>query len=166
MDFRLWSNSPSARGRLLVLATDLGGEWNTFPRHSAFVPFVLETLRYLTGLKSQPTDVTVAEVPPGALPRPGAARIGTPPRLVAVNVDVRESAVARITAKQLASAVRRVEPEGRAADAAARERETAQGILASRVDGRGRVPRCGRRSGTPPFTSVLVHRGRRGRGTA
>jgi hypothetical protein len=119
---------PVGRGRLLVLATDLGGEWNTFPRHSAFVPFVLETLRYLTGLKSQPTDVTVAEVPPGALPRSGAARIGTPPQLVAVNVDVRESAVARITATQLASAVRRVEPEGRAADAAARERETAQGI--------------------------------------
>ena len=54
---------PVGRGRLLVLATDLGGEWNTFPRHPAFVPFALETLRYLTGLRAQPSEVTVAALP-------------------------------------------------------------------------------------------------------
>jgi hypothetical protein len=119
---------PVGRGRLIVLASDVCGQWNSFPRHAAFVPFVLETLRYLSGLKAHPAEVVVADVPSGTPARPGVARVGTPPRPVAVNVDVRESASARITPAGLTAAVRRVDPEGRGADAAARERESTQDL--------------------------------------
>ncbi len=119
---------PVGRGRLLVFASDLNGEWNTFPRHPSFVPFTLESLRYLTGLRAQPGEILVADVPGGVPARAGLGRFGTPPRPVAVNVDVRESAVSRISAAQLSSAVRRVEPEQRGTDAVAREREAAQDV--------------------------------------
>ncbi len=41
---------PLGEGRLLILASSLGNIWNDLPVNPVFVPFVLETARYLSGL--------------------------------------------------------------------------------------------------------------------
>lgn len=117
---------PVGKGRIVVFASDLSGAWNTFPRQPSFVPFLLETLRYLSDLGAQPGERLVADVPPGVPPRPGVVRMGTPPRPVAINVDARESAGARVAPERFVAAVRRVAIEARTADAHAREREASQ----------------------------------------
>jgi hypothetical protein len=114
------------KGRIVVFASDLSGQWNTFPRQPSFVPFVLETLRYLSDFRRQPAEQLVADVPAGAPARPGIVRLGTPPRPVAINVDLRESAGVHVAADRFAASVRRVPVEARAADAHAREREATQ----------------------------------------
>jgi hypothetical protein len=116
------------KGRLAVFASDLGGTWGSFPRQPAFVPFLLETLSHLTDRRSLPPELLVADVPAGVAPRPGVTAVGTPARPVAVNVDLRESAFARVTAAELTAAVRRAEPEQRGAQAIAREREASQDL--------------------------------------
>lgn len=117
---------PIGKGRLLVFASDMSGQWNTFPRQPSFVPFVLETLRYLSDLRAQPSDQLVADVPPGVAARPGVVRIGTPPRPVAINVDLRESSASHVPVDRFVASVRRAPVEARAADAHAREREASQ----------------------------------------
>ena len=78
-------------GRALVLASDLGMEWNDFPHHPGFVPFVQEVVRYLAGPPESPRDLLPSEVP-GGIPRsPGVATDPASGRRVAVNVDPRES---------------------------------------------------------------------------
>ena len=78
-------------GRALVLASDLGMEWNDFPRHPGFVPFVQEIVRYLAGPAALPRDLLPSEVPAGIPRRPGVATDPASGRRVAVNVDSRES---------------------------------------------------------------------------
>ena len=119
---------PIGRGRLAVFASDLGADWGTFTRQPAFVPFLLETLHYLIDSRTTPVELLVADVAPGVAPRAGVTTSGTPPRPVAINVDLRESAVGPVTAAQLTAAVRRVEPEQRGAQAIAREREASQDV--------------------------------------
>lgn len=119
-------DQPVGKGRIVVFASDLSGEWNTFPRQPSFVPFVLETLRYLSDLRAQPAERLVADVPAGVAAKPGVVRLGTPPRLVAVNVDLRESTTARVSVERFTAAVRRVSVETRTGDANAREREASQ----------------------------------------
>ncbi|HEY8549469.1 MAG TPA: VWA domain-containing protein [Vicinamibacterales bacterium] len=116
------------QGRVAVFASDMAAEWNTFPRQPAFVAFVLETLHYLSDTRLNPTELLVADVPAGLAARPGVVTMGHPPRPVAVNVDLRESVVAKTSADALESAVRRIEPERRAAQAVAREREASQNL--------------------------------------
>lgn len=46
------------KGRLLVFTSDLDNQWNRFPLHPSFVPFAIETARYLTrGRPQQLPDV-------------------------------------------------------------------------------------------------------------
>ena len=78
-------------GRVLVLASDLGMEWNDFPRHPGFVPFVQEVVRYLAGPPPAPRDLLPREVPGGVSRLPGVATDPASGRRVAVNVDPRES---------------------------------------------------------------------------
>lgn len=78
-------------GRALVLASDLGMEWNDFPRHPGFVPFVQEVVRYLAGPPPAPRDLLPSEVPGGMSRLPGVATDPASGRRVAVNVDPRES---------------------------------------------------------------------------
>jgi hypothetical protein len=40
------------KGRLLVFTSDLDNQWSRFPLNPAFVPFAVETARYLTANKS------------------------------------------------------------------------------------------------------------------
>lgn len=41
------------KGRLLVFTSDLDNQWNRFPLHPSFVPFAIETARYLTRGRAQ-----------------------------------------------------------------------------------------------------------------
>ena len=93
---------PVGTGRIagVRLGTRSRATWNTFPRQATFVPFVLETLRYLAGpaaracrpISSSPTCPTRRAGAPG-----DRARSAMPPRPVAVNVDLRESGAPRVT---------------------------------------------------------------------
>ena len=50
------------QGRLLVFTSDLDNQWNRFPLHPSFVPFALETARYLTrGRQPRSPDVLTAD---------------------------------------------------------------------------------------------------------
>lgn len=42
------TEQPVGKGRLLVFTSDLDNEWSRFPLNPAFVPFAVETARYLT----------------------------------------------------------------------------------------------------------------------
>ena len=122
-------------GRVIVFASDVSSEWNDFPRQPTFVPFVNETLRYLANLRERPRDLTVGTLAAGVagLPgggsgtsKPGVIKLGNPERLVAVNVDARESRPARMTDSEFTQMVRKTDAEGRSADIVAREQESGQ----------------------------------------
>ena len=53
------------RGRLLVFASDLDNRWNRFPLNPAFVPWAIETLRYLTQGREQRQNLDAAGRPGG-----------------------------------------------------------------------------------------------------
>ena len=78
-------------GRALILASDLSMNWNDLPRHPGFVPFLQETVRYLAGPGALPPDVLLADVPAGVPRVPGVATDPASGRLLAINVDARES---------------------------------------------------------------------------
>jgi Aerotolerance regulator N-terminal/von Willebrand factor type A domain len=121
------------QGRLLVFTSDLDNGWNRFPLNASFVPFALETVRYLTRGRSAREAWVLPEVPPGVPSRPGIVEVlladGMPEqhRRVAINVDVRESNPTRSTPDEFASNVPRVQPaDGPTVTAEARERENEQ----------------------------------------
>jgi hypothetical protein len=116
---------PVGKGRLMIFASDVSNQWNDFPRQPTFVPFVLETLTYLTGGRAPVQELSVADVGAPAT-RPGVIDWGTPPRKVAVNVEARESAAARLSPDEFTKSVEHVAAEARATDVQAREREATQ----------------------------------------
>lgn len=83
-------------GRVVLFASDLDRRWNDFPLHPAFVPFVVETVRHVAARRVEPVEFIVGRTPPGVGVNPGLHRVGSG-RLVAVNVDPRESATAVMT---------------------------------------------------------------------
>jgi hypothetical protein len=127
-------------GRVLVFASDVSTDWNDLPKQPTFVPFVNESLRYLANLRGQPRELLVGAVPEGAqmrtsaaaapasagLARTGVLKMERPDRLIAVNVDPRESWPVKVAEKEFLEHVRRTEPDGRSADVVAREQEGAQ----------------------------------------
>jgi hypothetical protein len=120
------SEESLGRGRLLVFASDLENRWNRFPINPAFVPWAVETARYLTGGRERRQSFTLPGVPPGVPAEPGvhpistesggeAGRAGTPEagrragaRLVAVNPDVRESNPAAMAVDAFMDSITRV----------------------------------------------------------
>ena len=78
-------------GRALVFASDLNLDWNDFPRRPGFVAFLHEMVRYLAGPPAEPRELLLADVPVGVPRVPGVAADPASGRLVAVNVDPRES---------------------------------------------------------------------------
>ena len=52
------------QGRLLVFTSDLDNQWSRFPLHPSFVPFAVETARYLTQGRQQRQEFTLPDVPP------------------------------------------------------------------------------------------------------
>jgi len=99
-------------GRLLVLASDVGREWNTFPIHAAFAPFIYEVARDLSGAAGSGGALTPADVDE-AVAVPGAVARGRPPRRLAVNLDPRESRLAPATPDAIDAAFPRDEATGR-----------------------------------------------------
>ena len=77
------------QGRLLLFTSDLDNRWNRFPLSPAFVPWMIETARYLSEGRELRQQFTLPDVPPGVPMQAGIhqARQGT----VVVNPDVRES---------------------------------------------------------------------------
>ena len=96
----------AGEGRAIVLASDLDNRWNDFPLRATFVPFVHETLRYLTSVRSHAGEFLVADVPAGVPPTPGFATISerhgasVEARRLAVNVDPPESDLTRMSADE------------------------------------------------------------------
>jgi hypothetical protein len=113
-------------GRVVLFASDLDRRWNDFPLNPAYVPFVLEAVRHLMPARDRGRDYLVTSVPAGAESKPGVYRAAADNRLVAVNVDPRESAVSSISPAQFASMIDAVQPAGGGVDARARQVEARQ----------------------------------------
>ena len=112
-------------GRVLIFASDLENRWNRFPLTPAFVPWVIETARYLAQGRDERQAFTVPDVPAGVSLTPGVHQAGE--RTVAVNPDVRESNPARTTTDEFVSAISRLNPVAATrADAVARDQEERQ----------------------------------------
>jgi hypothetical protein len=120
-------------GRVLVFASDLDNGWNDFPLHATFVPFVHETIRYLSAARSRPGDYLIADVPAGVPPAPGFATItgegAASVSRIAVNVDPAESDPGRLTAEEFQAAITRMKDASRAeAQGDSRQREDRQHV--------------------------------------
>ena len=74
------------RGRLLVFTSDLDNQWSRFPLNPAFVPFAVETARYLTRAR-----------------RPQSSELA---------VDARESNPAAMTVEEFTNAIERTNRSG------------------------------------------------------
>lgn len=115
------------RGRVVLFASDLDRRWNDFPLHPVYVPFVVEAVRYVRAQRDIARDYLVASPPRRAQARPGVYRASGDNRLVAVNVDPRESAIATLPAADFLSMIDRVQPaDGGARDTRARQVEARQ----------------------------------------
>src|SRR5262249_20088948 len=85
-------------GRALMFASDLDNRWNDFPLHATFVPFVHQVVRYLGSARSAASEFVVGDASsPVAVQTPGVRSVENDGvmRLIAVNVDARESDPAR-----------------------------------------------------------------------
>ncbi len=119
----------SGQGRAIILASDLNNRWNDFPLHAAFVPFLHETVRYLSSAAARAGEYLVGDVPAGVPPVPGVVTMPdssrSRPRRVVVNVDPRESEPARISADDFQAAVAHLQ-DGGAGSTGARAAAAAQ----------------------------------------
>ena len=113
------------KGRLLVFASDLDNRWNRFPLNPAFVPWTIETVRYLSQGREQRRNFTLPQVPAGVPSQAGVHVLGD--SVVAVNADIRESNPGRTSPDEFLAAVTRSnEVVATRAAAAAREQEERQ----------------------------------------
>ena len=99
-------------GRVVVFASDLDRQWNDFPLNPAFVPFVIEAVRYVSAPNARARDYIVGGAPPDAGSRPGVYRVGPNNRLIAVNVDPREGIAAKLDAREFTGRIERIETSG------------------------------------------------------
>jgi hypothetical protein len=112
-------------GRLLTFASDLDNRWNRFPLTPSFVPWAIETARYLAQGREERHSFTLPDLPAGVAAEPGVQQLGD--RTVAVNPDLRESNPARTTADQFLGAISRQNAIAAArAEVAARDQEERQ----------------------------------------
>ena len=117
---------PVGQGRVVLFASDLDRRWNDFPLHPAFVPFVLETVRYTAGTRRQPREYTVRSAPPGTGPGPGVFKTQDN-RIVSVNVDPDEGTADRLTEEAFAGRIQKTAAgSGRSLDEQARRTEARQ----------------------------------------
>jgi hypothetical protein len=93
-------------GHLVVLATDLGRQWNNLPVQAAFVPLVGELARHMLG-DGAGARVALASVEDGRYQRPGVWPVGPRGQLAAVNVDPSESDQAVVSVDEFQQALAR-----------------------------------------------------------
>ena len=98
-------------GRVLLLTSDVDRRWNDFPLHASFVPFVQESARYLAARAPAISAYLVGDVPAGVAPKPGLVESGG--RVLAVNVDPRESRIDRVTPSEFQTLVTRTVSQAR-----------------------------------------------------
>jgi len=115
------------------VSSDLNNRWNDFPLHASFVPFIHETVRYLSSARAQATEYLVGEAPAGVAPVPGIVTLGAAgapgSRRAVINVDPGESEPARISADEFGSAIARLKDAGAAETRAAESgRESSQHV--------------------------------------
>lgn len=133
-------------GRALVFASDIDNRWNSFPRHTAFLPFVQEAIHFLAGPRPSAAEYTVGEAatlapsqvgrvhlagsdvgrvlvdPPADAPisAPGFVQIVDSRtglrRWAAVNVDATETDPARLSAVDFSAAITRLKGVARGAE--------------------------------------------------
>ncbi len=96
---------PWGRGHVLVFASDLDRAWNDLPLQPSFVPLVQGTARYLAADRER-GEFTPETVPDGLPNHPGIVQLPSG-RHAAVNIDIRESDPARMTAAAFAASIRR-----------------------------------------------------------
>jgi hypothetical protein len=113
-------------GRAIVFASDLGNRWNDFPVRSSFVPFLDQTLRYVSNNGARATEYLAGDVPAGVAPEPGVTTIADDrgSRRVIVNVDPRESELDRMSAADFDVSIARLKQAaegGERADVRAQE---------------------------------------------
>lgn len=106
------------RGRVLLFGSDLNNEWNDFPLHPTFAPFVHELARYLAGARPTEREWLVGTLPPGVPAKPGIVRLTATGRPVAVNVNLGESDLRRTSSEEFMTLVARL--KGPTAGASAR----------------------------------------------
>lgn len=114
-------------GRVVLFASDVDRRWNDFPLHPAFVPFVVEAVRYVAGAHETSADYVVSRVPKGTRAEPGVYRVQPGDRAIAVNVDLRESGIARLSAGEFPAMIDRVETPPARADLRPQKTEASQG---------------------------------------
>jgi len=102
-------------GRVVLFASDLDRQWNDFPLHPAFVPFIIETVRYVSASHDHAREYIVGAAPAGAGSRPGIYRVGPDNRSIAVNVDPREGLTTGMPPQEFAERVERVDTAGHGA---------------------------------------------------
>lgn len=95
------------QGRVVLFASDLDRRWNDFPLHPSFVPFVVESVRHVAARRAEADDFVVGRVPAGVPATPGVHRLESG-RLVAVNVDPRESATGVMTPEEFTAMLKPV----------------------------------------------------------
>ncbi|RLT16606.1 MAG: VWA domain-containing protein [Planctomycetota bacterium] len=102
------------QGRLLVFASDFDNQWSRFPLQPSFVPFAVETARYLTRGRQQRRDFTLPDVPAGVPAAPGTVGSGegVTARRVVVNVDVRESSLSATSVDEFTKNITRTNRAG------------------------------------------------------
>jgi hypothetical protein len=100
------------KGRIVLFASDLDRQWNDFPLHPAFVPFVIETVRSVSASHDRARDYVVGAAPAGAGSRPGIYRVGSDNRSIAVNVDPREGVTTGMRPREFTERVERVDTTG------------------------------------------------------
>jgi hypothetical protein len=103
-------------GALLIFASDLDNQWNRFPLNPAFVPFALETAKYLTHGREGRQLWTLPDIPRGLSPQTGSPAPGVftvkeaaanTEHRIAVNVDIKESNPARTTVEEFSAGITR-----------------------------------------------------------
>jgi hypothetical protein len=113
-------------GRIVLFASDLDRRWNDFPVNPSYVPFVAESVRYVSVSRDTRRDYVVGSAPAGAQRQPGVYQT-TDKRLVAVNADSRESSTAVMSVAQFMSMIDVVPPATAAGqDLRARQLEARQ----------------------------------------
>ena len=89
-------------GRVVLFASDLDRRWNDFPLHPSFVPFIVEAVRHVAARRAETDTFVVGRVPAGVEATPGIHRLASG-RVVAINVDTRESSIAAMTPEEFAA---------------------------------------------------------------
>jgi Aerotolerance regulator N-terminal/von Willebrand factor type A domain len=106
-------------GHAVVVASDLNHQWNDFPLRASFVPFIHETVRYLSRSNVRGSEYLVGDRPAGVPPIPGVVNVPSSrgaaagrPRTIVVNVDAREADPARMSDAQFQADVSRLKDAG------------------------------------------------------